>query len=181
MEFDTAGISDPFVKLPKGYDIYNNVWMTIVNITGVHHLPVHFCSCPSAPPMFRQLLNMALYPVSHDRPRTAFTFRLLDDFDLDNLETKSSAQRYYAKLIRLTSNAFPQYIPDRYQEFMRVMREWRNIKLQKRAGAFGAEKDKDTKGGGLALFCAACPQPGVNLPKDWEKDENQYDFSLRRH
>lgn len=25
--------------------------------------------------------------------------------------------------------------------------------------------------GSLALFCPACPQPGVNLPEDWDKEE----------
>ena len=68
--------------------------MTIIDITGVHHLPVYFCTCPSSPPMFRQLLNLALYPVSHDRPRTAFTFRLLDDFDLDTPGDTGGIDRY---------------------------------------------------------------------------------------
>ena len=124
--------------------------------------------------MHLQLLSLGIYPVTFDRPQSGFTSRLLDDFDLDNLETKSSAQRYFAKLIRLTSNAFPQYIPDRYREFMRVMREWRNLKSRKRAGVFGAEKDRDLSRGGLALFCPACPQPSVNLPSDWKMDKDQY-------
>ncbi|KAF8876523.1 hypothetical protein CPB84DRAFT_1635353, partial [Gymnopilus junonius] len=24
----------------------------------------------------------------------------------------------------------------------------------------------------LALFCAACPQPGINLPDNWKEDTN---------
>ena len=30
-----------------------------------------------------------------------------------------------------------------------------------------------TSPGALALFCAACPQPGVNIPKNWKEDPDQ--------
>jgi hypothetical protein len=26
----------------------------------------------------------------------------------------------------------------------------------------------------MALFCPACPQPGVNLPEEWVDDDNQW-------
>lgn len=26
----------------------------------------------------------------------------------------------------------------------------------------------------LALFCPACPQPGINLPTDWKKDPRDW-------
>ena len=28
--------------------------------------------------------------------------------------------------------------------------------------------------GDLAVLCPACPQPGLNLPEDWEDDEEEY-------
>jgi len=28
--------------------------------------------------------------------------------------------------------------------------------------------------GDLAILCPVCPQPGVNLPKNWEADTHQY-------
>lgn len=31
--------------------------------------------------------------------------------------------------------------------------------------------------GDLALFCAACPQPNVNLPDNWQQDSNQWIFT----
>jgi hypothetical protein len=49
---------------------------------------------------------------------------------------------------------------------MRVSRLWRDIQTRKRFG-FGHEKDEPGLGS-LALFCPACPQPGVNLPDDWK-------------
>lgn len=173
MEFETGGISTSALQYPKGRDGNNNPWITIVDITGVHHLPIHFCQCSSPAARHIQLLRLGLYPVSYDRPRTVFTFRVLDDFNLDNLETKSAAQRYYAKLIRLTSNSFPQSVPNRYREFMRVIREWRNIKSRKHAGIFGKDAGQKIAAGGLVSFCPACPQPGVNLPEDWKDDSDQ--------
>jgi hypothetical protein len=31
--------------------------------------------------------------------------------------------------------------------------------------------------GSMALFCAACPQPGINLPVDWTSDPDQTAYS----
>lgn len=176
-EFETGGIESSSMKFPKGLDANGNQWMTIVDITGVHHLPVHSCTCEDAPSIRTQLIRLALYPVTYYRPETVFTFRVLEDVDLENLETKASAQRYYAKLKRLTSNAFPQSVPDRYREFMRVMREWRNLQQRMRAGTHytrSAGSEAEIAPGGLALFCPACPQPAVNLPEGWQRENDQY-------
>ncbi|KAI6111092.1 hypothetical protein F5141DRAFT_1214590 [Pisolithus sp. B1] len=48
---------------------------------------------------------------------------------------------------------------------------WRDLKHRKWFG-FGHDAGKDPGDGGLALFCPACPQPGLNLPADWKV---QYD------
>ena len=173
LDFDTAGLSSAAMRVPKGADGRGNLWMTLVDITGVHFIPVHFCTCPNAPPKYIQLLRHALYPVSYDRPQTAFTFRVLKDFDLDNLETKGTAQRYYAKLCRLTNNAFPHAVPDRYRELLRVIREWRNLTARKRAGFIGERLDDNVGPGQLVPFCPSCPDPETNLPIDWEKDKDQ--------
>ena len=173
LDFDTAGLSSGEMRVPKGSDGRGNSWMTLVDITGVHFLPVHFCTCPNAPMRYIQLLRHALYPVSYDRPQTAFSFRVLDDFDLDNLETKGTAQRYYAKLCRLTNNAFPHAVPDRYRELLRVIREWRNLTARKRAGFIGPRLEDDVGPGQLVQFCPTCPDPKTNLPLGWEKDPNQ--------
>ena len=47
---------------------------------------------------------------------------------------------------------------------MRVARQWRLLKSLKWKG-FGIG-DISPKQGDLALFCPACPQPGVNIPID---------------
>ena len=169
-QFETGGLKSNILRFPKGYDRYGNQWMTITDITGVHALPVHICDCAGSPQTYLQLLELGIYPVTYDRPQSAFTTRLLDDFDLDNLETKCSAQSYYEKLRRLTSNTYPYLIPDRYREFMTCARQWRNLNQHKRAGTL-FEDSTSSKRGRLATFCPACPQPGINLPDGWDKDE----------
>ena len=164
-----AGTSTAQHEIPRGFDANGNPWLTIVDITGVHHLPMHSCTCAHSPEStFVQLLRLSLYPCSTERPRTVFTFRLLEDFDLDNLETKASAQSFYSKLRRITNNVSPQLVPDRYRELMRVLREWRNLMSLKRMGyGHSPVSAMSPPEGGLALFCPACPQPDINLPRSW--------------
>lgn len=158
----------------RSYDEYGCPLLVVVDVLGIYELRIRPCRCTSnATPVVDQLLQAGLYPASVKRTRTVFTFRVLDDYDLENLETKSSAAKYYNKLKRLTSNAFPHSVPNRYRELMRVTRQWRDLKARLRAGYPFAD-DTTLLDGGLALFCPACPQPGVNLPNDWKEDEAQY-------
>ncbi|EPS93861.1 hypothetical protein FOMPIDRAFT_1135374 [Fomitopsis schrenkii] len=87
--------------------------MLIVDSTGVHELQVKWCGCPNAPAPTDQLLDSGLFPASQRVPRTCFTFRVLDDFMLNNLECKVTAMSYYRKLRRLTNPAFPHEVPVR--------------------------------------------------------------------
>lgn len=49
---------------------------------------------------------------------------------------------------------------------MRVSRQWNDMKLRKWSG-FGHSENELTQGK-MCLFCATCPQPGVNLSEGWE-------------
>lgn len=52
---------------------------------------------------------------------------------------------------------------------MLMVREWRHIKMLKRAGrAYDPNGITATAPGSLAIHCRACPLPNVNLPKGWE-------------
>jgi hypothetical protein len=84
--------------------------MCVVDRSGIHHLPVQWCRCPGHASDGHQLFSMGLFPSSFKRIRTAFTFQVLDDFRIDNLECKTSANNFYRKLRRITSNAFPNSI-----------------------------------------------------------------------
>lgn len=66
---------------------------------------------------------------------------------------------------------FPQ---DRYPAFMRMVREWRHIKMIKRAGqGHLADGSMMYEPGKCAVMCPACPHPGRNLPDGWESDTSK--------
>lgn len=61
---------------------------------------------------------------------------------------------------------------------MRVSRCWRSLKMRKWRGEWGNEGDNNSSDS--ALFCAACPQPGVNMPPNWELDPRKYVIVIPR-
>lgn len=46
---------------------------------------------------------------------------------------------------------------------------WRDLTNRKRAG-FGHDTERNPGPGDLAIFCPACPQPGLNLPDEWASE-----------
>ncbi|KAG1881030.1 uncharacterized protein F5891DRAFT_973461, partial [Suillus fuscotomentosus] len=84
--------------------------ITVVDKSGVHSIMIRFCQCPNACTPDKQLFEMAMFPASFTRPKTVFTFPVLDGFALDNLECGTSAMNYYNKL---TSSIFPHLVPVR--------------------------------------------------------------------
>ena len=88
-----------------------NPLVTMVHQSGVFDMEVLFCICPNAAARDEQLLHAGLFPSSLKQIETAFTFSVLDDFLLDNLECKTTAQQYYSKLQHITSQMFPDNVP----------------------------------------------------------------------
>ena len=174
-DLKTGGVPLRVKRKDRKYDALQCPILTVVDTTGIHEIRTRFCRCRSlaANPLHDQLLDMGLYPSSTQRTSTVFTFRVLHHFDLTNLEGKTTAWQYYSTLRRLSSNVFSDTSPDRYRELMRALRQWRDLGSRRRAG-LPFEKDLQLKPGGLALFCPACPQPGVNLPEDWMDDPQTY-------
>ncbi|KII87556.1 hypothetical protein PLICRDRAFT_55487 [Plicaturopsis crispa FD-325 SS-3] len=142
--------------------------------SGVHSLGVRWCRCHGALPQDMQLMDAGLFPASFTRIETCFTFHVLDDFAMENLECKMSCLSFYNKLRRITSSAFPFTVPDRYREFNRVVRQYESLLSLLKHG-FG-HTDQAPGPGQLAFFCAACPQPGVNLPDNWRDNADQYKY-----
>ncbi|KAH9841983.1 uncharacterized protein C8Q71DRAFT_700843, partial [Rhodofomes roseus] len=147
--------------------------MTIVDTSGVHFLPVRWCGCPSRQGWKAQLLAAGLFPASQRAPKSCFTFRVLDDYLMTNVECNTNAMNYYRRLRRLTNPAFPHLVPDRYLEFMRVTREWALLQAKKTFG-FGPEGRGTPGDGDLGYFCVACPQPGINIDGQWQEDPKTY-------
>ncbi|EAU81104.2 hypothetical protein CC1G_09746 [Coprinopsis cinerea okayama7 len=148
--------------------------MCVVHTNGVHYLPFVFCRCAEAPSDEVQLLRHGFYPATFRDIRTVFTHALLDDYLLEMLECFTSTHHYYSKLRRVTNKNFPHSVPDRTRELRRAGRQWRRLKDLKR---FGFGHTRKTPGRGeMALFCAACPQPGINLPEDWKDDRDDWKY-----
>jgi CxC2 like cysteine cluster associated with KDZ transposases len=85
--------------------------MTVVDRSGVHEIGVSWCCCRGAPERDMQLMMAGLYPATFHNPKTAFTFRVLEDFHLDNLECKTTPSQFFSRLRRLTNDEFPNTVP----------------------------------------------------------------------
>ncbi|KAF8272281.1 hypothetical protein EI94DRAFT_1769986 [Lactarius quietus] len=121
--------------------------MTVIDRSGIHEIGISWCCCPGAAERDLQLMMAGLLLATFCKPKTAFTFRVLEDFHLDNLECKTTPSQFFSHLRRLTNDEFPNTVPDRYREPLR-------------------------KPGSMAVFCALCAQPGINLPENWREYEN---------
>ncbi|KAH9004868.1 hypothetical protein EDB86DRAFT_2796565 [Lactarius hatsudake] len=146
-----------------------NPLITMVNQTGVFEMEVLFCVCPNAGTNDEQLLQAGIFPSTFRHIETAFTFSVLDDFLANNLECKTTAQQYYSKLQSITNRMFPDNVPNLYKQLLRASRQWRDLKNRIQSG-LGHQPDRDsTIDGSMAIFCPACPQPGINLPENWKE------------
>ncbi len=154
------------------HDGAGNTFLTIADTNGYHFLPVVWCMCPAhLEDRDLQMLRLGLYPATYDNIKTVMSFALLEHQRLDNLECKTSIYQYHQKLRRLTCPDSPNTAPNRYAEFRRVSRQWRNMKYRI---WFQVWEDREMKMGEMGLFCAACPQPGINLPSDWREDQTRH-------
>ncbi len=55
-----------------------------------------------------------------------------------------------------------------YKQFLRATRQWRDLTTRMQNGIGNQPEDHIPEDGAMAIFCPACPQPGVNLPEDWQ-------------
>ncbi|KAI6043292.1 hypothetical protein EDC04DRAFT_2562994, partial [Pisolithus marmoratus] len=62
------------------------------------HRSVSVCNCPGSHPndWHLDLLRQRLFPASISKPKTAFTFAVLDHFLINALECKTSAMSFYS-------------------------------------------------------------------------------------
>ncbi|KAJ7449011.1 hypothetical protein FB451DRAFT_1102933, partial [Mycena latifolia] len=174
----------------------------VVDSHGVHEVGLDYCGCGAGGLPTVQLLRAQLYPATTTNPKSAATFAVLRRFHLLSFESKCSVYEFYQSLARETDNmrykeakpkkgARPQEqethkerkkkMRDRYDEFARMVREWRHIQMLKRAGC-----GHDPQGlgniapGACALLCPACPHPGKNIPPDFKDapEEKQFLYAL---
>lgn len=93
--------SDPCPRESQHYDL------TIIDVNGSHKVRVMFCTCDPETPLdqrYRQLLRMRWYPASFTRPRTAFSFDLLETYHKLTLQGKLNVYDFYLAVMQKSDN-----------------------------------------------------------------------------
>ncbi|KAI6152502.1 hypothetical protein BKA82DRAFT_4012959 [Pisolithus tinctorius] len=93
---------------------------------------------------------------------------VLDDFLRDNLECGTSSMNYYSKLCRITSSVFPHLVPVRFGILVP------SVGISEGSIRIDTMTTRSAEKGRLALFCAACPQPGINVDTNEDLDHWQF-------
>jgi hypothetical protein len=80
----------------------------IVNdVTGIHQTRIRFCWCNGPPDKLTQLLRARIFPATPTNPQSGFTFALLKQYEIQNMQGKICADDFFKSLRRLTDNARP--------------------------------------------------------------------------
>ena len=87
----------------------------VVHTNGIHQVCIEYCRCelPSKYSDTLQLAQSRLFPATMERPETAFTFDILNDFHLHSLTSKKAVMDYVDALWKHTNSAFPHKVPVR--------------------------------------------------------------------
>ncbi|THV01511.1 hypothetical protein K435DRAFT_853778 [Dendrothele bispora CBS 962.96] len=149
----------------------------VIHVNGIHSVAVNFCGCPGAEEHYVQLLRSMWYPATLKNPQTATTFSCLRQFQNLNCLGKLPVYDYYKALEIMTQNRQREVPKDRYRVLLRVIFQWRHLKMLKRAGRCHAQSGIDgTARGECAMDCPACPQPEKNLPDNWKEAGPEFAF-----
>ncbi|KAJ7839870.1 hypothetical protein B0H14DRAFT_3458527 [Mycena olivaceomarginata] len=121
-----------------------------------------------------QLLEAGIFPRSIKDPATRYTLGLLQYHRQQRSQGKGSAYNFVLVLQRLADPNFASRVPDIYKNFLAITCFYENIQIIIESGE-GHGLDIPLAGkvgrlypnrpkGFLGLVCAACPEPGVNMP-----------------
>ncbi|KAK7021990.1 hypothetical protein VNI00_017092 [Paramarasmius palmivorus] len=159
----------------------------VVDLEGIQDVSLQFCECRSveaAGERWQQLMRARLYPATVAEPHTAFTFRTLSHFHHLTTQGKVSLYDFYYTLEKRTDALGISDPKDRYEAFIRVMRQWRYLRMLQRSGIGNqpSQRIEDIRDGELAIRCPACPRPGVNMPENFTALSKHIDacFRLKR-
>jgi len=81
--------------------------LTIIDVNGWHKLRIKFCKCGASnvsDEHYRQLLRMRWYPASFHRPKTAFTFDILETYHKMTLQGKLNLYDFYHAIMQKSDN-----------------------------------------------------------------------------
>ena len=79
----------------------------VIDVNGSHHVNVQFCTCTEDTPWVKeycQLLWIGWYPASFGKPKTAFTFNVLDTYHKLVLQGKLSLYDFLLSILQKTDN-----------------------------------------------------------------------------
>lgn len=105
---DSEGLYQTRAKMMR--DDGADTFITVVDTSGVHRVGFKWCACPNRPEDDMQLFDMGFLPSTFRQVKTVFTFRVLDDFLMENQECHTSANNFFNKLRRITCSAFPHTV-----------------------------------------------------------------------
>jgi hypothetical protein len=95
-----AGMERPILR-----QNYSSIARSSLSTTGVHRVTVDFCDCRDDICHQRtQLLRARWFPATVNRPKTVFTFDVLETFHELSLQGKTTAYDFYYSIIRRTDN-----------------------------------------------------------------------------
>lgn len=116
-------------------DPQGNKYVTIVDSSGIHHLPLMLCKCDDNSDLrLHDCIAEGLFPSSFSIISTLFTRACLDNLRLLNLAAKTTPYQYHQFLRRQTNRAFPHSVPKRYNELLCASRQYR-ILIRENLGA----------------------------------------------
>lgn len=88
----------------------SDLFFHIVDINGVHDTKLRFCNCVPKVDRASQLLKHKLFPATFPQPKMAFTFHLLDFYNILHVEGKISAYDFIGSIRRMTDNSFTRIV-----------------------------------------------------------------------
>lgn len=155
----------------------------VLHVNGIHEVSLNFCGCETRVDQHIQLLRKSLYPATEgiNRIKTVATFEYLEHLHHVMLASKATAYDMCRALCKATDATGLSTPPWRYRALMRLVLQWRHLKVLKRAGqGHDPSGVAGTVDGGLVVPCPSCPHPGINLPEGWESDTANADvYALR--
>ncbi|KIO20783.1 hypothetical protein M407DRAFT_29579 [Tulasnella calospora MUT 4182] len=142
--------------------------MTVFHVNGYHKIRFRRCQCGEKD-LWELLLEAGVFPATEKNPQTGFTIGLLRHQRTCNLRGKTSLKEYFDVLVELTDSAEGHgSVPNLYNQFRDVVRQYRVLCMFIRAGKYSNEGP--LVDGELCVPCPACPSPGENLPPNWQDD-----------
>ncbi|KIJ47588.1 hypothetical protein M422DRAFT_145094, partial [Sphaerobolus stellatus SS14] len=139
--------------------------LTVMDINGLHNVRLSRCWCLGYFNLATVLFHREWIPATLIRPGTAFTFRVMKQFQMMSHVARTTPWDFCTAIQQITDNIEPDILPDIYRSFNRIQRHWRVARAYKRGGITSISHNwMEHK---LGLPCVSCPWPNKNIPDNW--------------